>query len=338
MKTQSVSLTGFIILLFLTISCDRIFIQPDPVSSPLENFDLLWREVDQKYSYFELKGIDWDQVRETFRPRVKNNMPEKELFDLLADMLFLLEDGHVNLTAGFDRSRNWDWYLNFPANYNENIIDRNYLGRDYRIAGPFRTKILPGNIGYINYQSFMDSFTESQLDDLLKSYQNTDGLIIDIRNNGGGIGALANTLASRFTSQRTIVGYQKFKNGPGRADFSRPIPIVIEPGGTLYSKPVIVLVNRQVYSAANFFASFMAQLPNVQLVGDWSGGGGGLPVSGELLNGWRYRFSTSQTFDGAMNHIENGFPPTVEVQMLESDEIQGIDTILETAIDMLREK
>ena len=45
----------------------------------------------------------------------------------------------------------------------------------------------------------------------------------------------------------------------------------------MLDKPIVVLVNRHSYSATNFFSAYMSTLPNVTLIGDQSGGGGGVP-------------------------------------------------------------
>ncbi|MFP4090411.1 MAG: S41 family peptidase [Cyclobacteriaceae bacterium] len=327
------------ILLLLSMvfsACEALFIEPDPKNNSRQNLEILWKTVDEKYSFFELKNIDWDEVKERYIARIPNReMREEELFDLLADMLFELEDGHVNLISDFDVSRNWLWYLDYPPNFNWNIIERNYLGDDYRIAGPFRTKQI-GNVGYIHYDSFMSDISTDVLDRLLNSYQGTSGLIIDLRNNQGGLLLNSDLLMSHFVSEKYLAGYVRYKEGPGHQDFSRPIPHYIEPEDDIYiyTKPVVILTNRQVYSAANIFTAMMQQLPNVRVVGDFTGGGGGAPISSELPNGWRYRFSTNQFLNAAQEQIEEGIAPDFRVDMLPEDEAAGVDTILEFALTL----
>src|SRR5690606_17978268 len=116
-------------------------------------------------------------------------------------------------------------------------------------------------------------------------------------------------------------------------DFTRFYEERIEPADKIFKKPVVLLTNRSVYSAANAFASFMSTLPNVVLMGDQTGGGGGAPYSGELMNGWRFRFSTTQMVNVNKKQIENGIPVDMEQYLLPADEAKGIDTILERAID-----
>ena len=81
--------------------------------------------------------------------------------------------------------------------------------------------------------------------------------------------------------------------------------------GTIWLKPVVVLVNQGVYSAANDFTLRMKGLPQVKIVGVKTGGGGGLPMSSELPNGWAVRFSSSRTYDADGADIEQGITPDV---------------------------
>ena len=327
-----------LLVVFLSASCERLFIEPDPANNPVENFDLLWKTVDAKYSFFGFKDIDWDEAYRRYRPLVTEDMTDTALFNVMADMLYELRDGHVNLTSDFNISRNWDWFQDYPANFDETILERNYLGKDFRIVPPFFTKEIR-NVGYIRYDSFLGLIDEDQFDQLLEGYRRTNGIIIDIRDNGGGqllnAEQLATWLAERGNEDEPVtVGYVRYKNGPAHDDFTQVYPLVL-PAHASFDKPVVVLTNRSVYSAANAFASYMSSLPNVTLVGDVTGGGGGAPYSGELLNGWRFRFSANQLMDLNQVPIENGVAPDVRVDITTEDEAAGRDTILEYALDLL---
>src|SRR5690606_39412067 len=71
-------------------------------------------------------------------------------------------------------------------------------------------------------------------------------------------------------------------------------------------------------------------------LGDQTGGGGGAPSSGELPNGWQYRLSVTQTIDLNGEQIEPGVGVDVPVQMREPDLRRNRDTLIETALRMLR--
>ncbi|MEM1215921.1 MAG: S41 family peptidase, partial [Bacteroidota bacterium] len=96
-------------------------------------------------------------------------------------------------------------------------------------------------------------------------------------------------------------------------------------------KPIVVLTNRLSYSATNFFAGFMSQLPQVTIIGDRSGGGGGIPVSYELPNGWKFRLSASRTYLLDGQDIETGIEPDIYQGTGPEDEIKGVDAIIERA-------
>ena len=327
----------FLLLSSLFLACERAFIEPDPADNPVENFDFLWTTVDEKYAFFDYKNIDWDEVYQRYRPLVNNSMTEEDLFWVMNDMLYELRDGHVNLISDFDVARNWDWYLDYPANFNETILERNYLGKDHRIVIPFRTKVID-DVGYIRYGSFLSLIDGERLDRLVDEYRDLNGIIIDIRDNTGGALAYVDTLATRLAQrngeEEVTVGYVRYKDGPGHNDFTRTFPVKLSEHRS-FNKPVVVLTNRQVYSAANAFAAYMASLPNVTLVGDVTGGGGGAPYSGELMNGWQFNFSANQLMDLDQEQIENGVVPDIKVDISPEDEAAGRDTILETALDLL---
>ncbi len=315
-------------------SCEKQFLSTDPANNPVSNFEHLWNEVNNKYSYFEYKSIDWQEVYDTYHPLIYDGMSDKELFDVLADMLFELRDGHVNLTSPFDRSRNWDWFLDFPPNFNENIIYRNYLGNNYWITGPLHNQIID-DVLYVYYASFANSISQANIDELMERAQGLKGIVIDIRSNGGGSSGNAVALASALTDQPFDYGYSRIKNGPGKDDFSPWAKLTISPrSGKRFTGQVILLCNRNSYSASNFFAQMMKSLPNAILVGDQTGGGGGIPAFGELPNGWIYRFSASQMVDLQGEHIESGVPVDISVELSPDDEVNGIDTILEAALEM----
>jgi len=92
------------------------------------------------------------------------------------------------------------------------------------------------------------------------------------------------------------------------------------------------------YSATNDFVNRMKLAPHATIVGDKTGGGGGLPLSSELPNGWLVRFSASPMFNSNKQHTEWGIDPDVQDSIKKSDEIKGIDTIIERAVQVITAK
>lgn len=323
------------LLLLLLCSCIR---EEEYDNSAVGNFEALWRLIDEHYCYLDYKGIDWDAVRGQYRVQVTDGMGNDALFEVLGNMLAELKDGHVNLYSAWNTARYWDWYLDYPRNFSEALIE-DYLGRDYRIGGGAKYTILKDNIGYVYYGDFSAAIGDGNLDEMLLYLGVCNGLIIDVRGNGGGNLTTSSKLAARFTNERVHVGYLQHKTGPGHSDFSDPEPLYIDPSdGVRWQKPVVVLTNRHSYSATNDFVNSMRCFPQVTLMGDRTGGGGGMPFSSELPNGWGVRFSASPTLDADGQHIEDGIDPDIHVDMTEEDEARGLDTIIEAAREALKNR
>lgn len=333
-------------LLFIGTSCDKLFMTNGASDDAVENFDAMWNVLNEKYSFFEYKNIDWDSVYNVYRPQVHSGTSEYDLFKVLSGMMNSLKDGHSNIFAPFDYSRNWSWFLDYPANFDINILERNYLGSDYSVTGPFKHKMLEGNIGYIYYSSFSGSLvTKEQWDHLVRLYVSARAIIFDIRNNGGGYMANVDFIASQITNEDITYGYYKVKNGPANDDFSELIEITVTPANQDYDgwerplayKDFFLLTNRHCYSAANFFTAFMKVRPNTVIVGDCTGGGGGLPMDYQLPNGWTYRFSSTITLDSYGFNIEHGIEPDIKVDMSQEDISEGKDSILEKVLSIINE-
>ena len=327
-------------LFFLLPSCVT---EDIPENNPKGNFEALWRIIDTKYCFLDYKnkeyGLDWDEVYRRYSNRLTDDMTHKQLFQVLAEMLEELRDGHVNLVASHETSQYREWYDNYPANFVD-TIQRIYLGKDYKTVAGIKYQVLEDNIGYIYYGSFSSAIGESNLDEVLNELSICDGLILDIRNNGGGLLTLSDRIASRFTNEKILTGYLSYKTGPRHNDFSKPEPLYVEPATdrVRWTKPVAVLTNRRAFSSANDFAGKMKQMPQAILIGDKTGGGSGLPFSSELPNGWSVRFSASPMYDPDMNHTEFGIEPDIHVNMTSEDMQKGLDTIIETARKHLKEK
>ena len=309
--------------------------------TPTGNFEALWQIIDEHYCFFDYKqheyGLDWNAVYNKYKVRVSDHMTSEQLFEVLTDMLAELRDGHVNLGSSMDYGRYWAWHEAYPQNFSD-TLERRYLGTDYKIAAGMKYRVLDDNIGYIRYESFLEGVGEGNLDDCLTYLALCRGLIIDIRNNGGGELTTAEKLAGRFVQEKTLVSYMQHKTGKGHNDFSSLEARYLEPSSNIrWHKPVCVLTNRSVFSAANDFAVMMHTLPNVKLVGDHTGGGSGMPMTNSLPNGWSVRYSACPMYDAKKQQTEFGIDPDVKAALTDEATAQGIDLIIEAARKVLSE-
>lgn len=326
---------AFSIILLLP-ACEKAFMDEDPGANPKDVFHQLWQDVDQKYAFFEYKQVDWDSVRRIYEPKINENLSDRQLFDTLAKMLNTLKDGHVNLISDFDQSRYWDWYLDYPQNFDFTLLERHYLNENYRISDNFtiyyrKFDTLGTSIGYMYVPSFNGS--SSVLDEILKTFKSCDGVIVDVRDNGGGSAQLAETLAGKFTKKERQYAQWQYKNGPEHDDFTPLRNRYIKPeGDRQFIKPTAVLMNRSSFSATNDFILAMKTIPHATLIGDRSGGGGGIPHKNQLPNGWTYRLSKTITWSKKMNNVENGIEPDISIDMGPPDKRGKTDAILERGI------
>lgn len=328
---------SFIIYIFflctLFSGCEKADVY---VKNPRENFEALWKILDEHYCFFEFKEIDWNEVHNRYNEQISDTLSQYELFDLLGKMMAELKDGHTNLYSTFDVARYWKWYEDYPPNFYEEV-QRKYLGTDYKIAGGMKYQtFMNGQIGYAYYGSFSSGVSESNLDQMFLHFKNCKGLILDIRNNGGGSLLYSERIAARFLENKTITGYILHKTGPGHNDFSEPYELTLNPSEYLrWLRPVVILTNRHCYSAANDFVNKVKKLKHVLLLGDQTGGGSGFPFSSELPNGWAVRFSACPILDANKQHTEFGIPPDIKVSQNAEDLLKEKDTLIEEAIKRL---
>ena len=315
---------------------------PDYSDTNLGNFDALADIIDTHYCFLEDKGIDWKATVAKYRESITPETSFIELFFICSQLLDELEDGHVNLTSRFATSYYRAWWTDYPQDFNLRTLEEYYLDFNWLSTSGILYKQLPGEIAYMYYPSFSSVISETSLDYILAILYNSRGLIIDIRDNGGGMLTNINTLVGRFIDKEITGAYIQHKTGPGHSDFSDPYPITYKPAEDWHIKwdgPIVVLTNRSCFSAANSFVAVMKNLPNVTIVGAKTGGGGGMPFTSEMPNGWGVRFSACPLLDADLKCIENGIDPSpgCEVHSPQEELAEGRDAILDFAIDMLKD-
>jgi hypothetical protein len=326
-------ITTAVFCLFLCASCQKVLVTPTAENNQKAVFEQVWKVLDEKYSFFDYKHINWDSIGSVYRAKVTDNISDDSLFTVLDNMLYQLKDGHVNLSSPFNRSRSWDWFLGFPQNYDAGLVLRHYIP-NFKNTGSFAHQLIRG-VGYIHYPSFSIPISDYDMDYIINEYSNAKGLIIDVRDNGGGDPANIFMLLKRLTDKDVLVGKTAQKNGSAHNAFGTTSEIWVKPdtkSKKYLGKKIVVLTNRMCYSATSHFAAWIKAFPNVTLVGDQTGGGGGLPTSLQLSNGWVVRYSSTLGLDAKGFNFENGVPPDIKVDMSPADILRGVDSILEKGL------
>lgn len=327
----------FTIIFAVFLSCSTL-VEPDTYNNHVDVFDQLWNQYDIYYSFFEHKAIDWDAVYSEFRPLIANNTTDRKLFGVLSTMLSVLKDGHASLDSKFDFYLYEDYWKNAPRNYFPHIIEGQYLGKNtQKRDGIFTYGIINEDVGYIHIETFSGNKNQySNFSDILNVFNNFKGLIIDVRDNGGGSEGNSDIIASHFADQIRLYSWIRRKNGPGHSDFSEAEAKYIEPANRTFLKPVVLLTNKKCFSSCESFVLAMREFPHVTVIGSTTGGGSGTPILRELQNGWVYRISRwiQMTTD---NYIYEGvgLSPDISIDISEADHDNQIDSILEKAIQLI---
>ena len=342
MKSPNRDQSRFPILLVLlistivpSVSCRKIIQLNEPGTSALEVFNEAWEIIDQRYALFSIKETNWQNTYTSLSPKANAALSDQDLFNLLVQMLESLQDGHVSLVNSSKIYTYDHFYTAFPVNFNYANVVATYLGTAYHQTGPV-TYSIRDSVGYLYYDSFTKSLSAEQLDEVFRFLQNTKGLIVDVRSNTGGDTRNAELFFRHFLADRQLVKYELRKAGKGHEDYAIPDPTYIEGSAKPYLQPVCVLINRSCYSACNDFVMYMSDQPNVLLVGDQTGGGGGFPSEYLLSNGWRLKYTATMTLSPDMKNFEKGISPDIPVGISNIDEQFGKDPILEKAFSILR--
>jgi len=313
----------FIILpFFVLLSACQLFLGQDPDLSPGEVLKSLWNDFNNIHANLDFrmcsntKFNNWydvyynKQIGYAHDPRIKSGMSEEQLFRVCADMLKELNDPHVGLYAPgkFESS--------FSDNNHEDINISTIKG--YLIEGGnskynnflFGKFISASDIGYIHIALFTDEeFVQNNsewgraIDNIMNSLADSEAIILDVRNNRGGEIFLMEYIAARFTAEQKDYMKARIKTGPGPNDLSNPKIFTIKPFKTVsgnlasYTKPIVLLTNRNSVSAAEWFTMALRTQNHVTHVGTPTCGAFSSRKDRPMINGWFYSISPERVTD-----------------------------------------
>jgi hypothetical protein len=308
------------------LGCTDALIGPSSAETREDLFDELWSDFGRRYSHFELKDVDWKALRSEYRPRAAAASSDRAFFDTIAEMMDVLEDGHVNLYAPFDTYQYTGFYEGFPRSFDEQLLSQE-LSNLRSLSNTVQVADVSADIAYVRVRRFGGEASRfSVLDDYIATLGDRRAVIVDVRDNSGGSDDNARTIARQFIEKRGLVRYVKYRNGPSYSDFTALVPDYIEPDdGATFSGPVYILTNRRCASTTESFILMMKTRANTFVVGDQTGGSSGLPVYRELANGWSYRFSSwVQLNPDGIPTEGNGITPDIRVTFGEDAPRDGI--------------
>jgi len=337
-------------ILLACTSCIKDEIDTDNVSI----FNAIWDEMDARYGGFQVRNIDWDDSYTRYAPLVNSSLTELELFQVCTDMLDELDDQHIGIRTskidgieyGFSSGKANDEVLADKefrlANILNNYLEDGFVTEDFgedNVEFQFAYGIIKDkNIGYIHFPHFETSSDDwhLQIDDATTFLKDTDGMIVDVRNNGGGFPIIDRHIAARFMKDDKFIFTIESRNGPDRNDFDEPAKYNSTPAGVTYTKPIIALINKSTVSAGEEFMLYMQSQDHVTVMGTpTSNAFSGVGFDRFLPNGWLFRLPVQlYKYPDGSSPEGVGILPEITMQNDTIDINNGIDRIFEKAVEM----
>jgi carboxyl-terminal processing protease len=195
-------------------------------------------------------------------------------------------------------------------------------------------KNLKENIGYIRFNAFMDpAYLMPQFNEAMVDFKDADGIIIDVRGNGGGLGEMATAMMGWLLPD----GRQQMGTVIMR---ETKLKMLVHPRANPYPGRVVVLTDEMSISAAEFFASGMNDLELARLIGTRTAGAVLGSMIEKLPNGDGFQYPRanyiSKTTGKPLEGV--GVLPHQEVKHQRKALLQGRDLQLEAAIQWIEKK
>ncbi len=194
------------------------------------------------------------------------------------------------------------------------------------------SKMLENNIAYIQVTDFdggaSDEFKKNYQE--LKS-QGATSLIVDIRDNGGGVVDEAIDMLEMICDQGSTLLIETDKNGNEKIEKSKEKPII--------DIPIVVLVNGNSASASEIFAGALKDYNKAKIIGTKTYGKGVIQTLTMLSDGSGLKMTTAEYCTPRRNKINKiGIEPNITVELPEDIEelTEANDTQLQRAIDELK--
>ena len=216
----------------------------------------------------------------------------------------------------------------------ENEIIEYEITREEITVNPVTSKVLSNNIGYIELTSFDEKTSKYFKEEFEKLQgQNIKSLIIDLRNNGGGIVDEAISIADYIAEKDSTLLITTNKNGDEKVKKAKDDPII--------KMPIVVLVNKNTASASEILSGALKDLNKATLVGTKTYGKGVIQSVMKLPDGSGLKITTEEYFTPNRQKInEKGIEPNEEVNL--PDSVKNVmqvkeedDTQLKKAIELL---
>ncbi|MBS1262125.1 MAG: hypothetical protein MAG453_01464 [Calditrichaeota bacterium] len=311
-------------------------------------FDSVWAKVNDSYAHIDKAPVSWEQMRDTYRPRIDAISSTDSFRGLLLEMLGELADENIALidSAGelhpaFTREPDVNWRE--PEWFNS-MDEFQWSDRgDWGIASE-------ETFGYLFFRKFNPAtFDRGEFDAVLDTLRNKQGILIDVRMNGHPVRPLtypavtatgdlilSSDVIRRFLNNRQDLLFPRARAGTFYEE-ELPDTLSLNPRGTWqFDQRVAVLTGEGTSNAGELFAAAMGVLENVTVLGDHTAGSVGVTEQFPIGGGWSVTFPVV-TFDRIDESAIQGagLDPDVELPWSSTSFANGTDGVLLDALNWL---
>ncbi len=209
---------------------------------------------------------------------------------------------------------------------------------------PLEYRPLSEGIAVVAIHSFGSDRVVREFDNVFDNIRRSRGLVIDIRDNGGGDSGNADAIVARLID-RPVQGHRwrtrqylpAFRAWGMKESWYQGKPVEIRPRGQTWDGPLVILIGPDTASAAEDFLIPLVTRKRATLVGEATAGTTGQPLFIQLPGGRRARICTKRdTWPDGTEFVGVGVLPDAQVRPTRDDIAAGRDVVLEHALEFLK--
>ncbi len=192
----------------------------------------------------------------------------------------------------------------------------------------FESRLLPENIGYIRFNMWVIP-QAAKIRAAVREFANSDGIIVDLRGNPGGVGGLAGGFAGLLTDKQVSLGTMASRAGS--------MSLIGYPQPSPFRGKVVVLTDHGSASTSEMFAAGIQENDRGRVIGETTAGAILLSVFESLPTGYMFQYAISDYKSPKNILIEGrGVKPDREVTLTRESLLAGRDVQLDAAIAEIR--
>ncbi len=196
------------------------------------------------------------------------------------------------------------------------------------------------DVGYIRIDRLWNNNDDvvNEIDLALNKLMETQGIILDLRQNGGGDSRIAEKIAGRFLDQTYTYGHDEFRKRLYKFAWRKSVNYSVKPRGDIFQGKLVVLTDYPVMSSAEWLVGALIDSGRAISIGRVTGGSTGNPIQ-FFLPGGKVRYSTAAFYRPDGRLVEGkGYSPEISVNWTIEDYIKGIDPDIQAAINWMEAK